>query len=273
MEKNENANNIQNEKNRLHIKYIIAISAIICLGSIILSLSDKDIFVDQVSFASTITSIVLSVIAIWMSISGERTTNDIKSRITESTERLSKTTANVEILNNKNESIMSSQLKELNDVKEKLETIIHSVDNVGEQVTNMQKMVNTTPNAPNTSSKAIMTTDQKIVLFRNAYNWASDVTSDTKDYRAWLFCQMTYILINNRRESKPYNYDETRNYLDAKNVNLKIWNKVIDANWGIINTLIFASVFSNDDAINQILEIIKPNLGPQPATKPETKTQ
>lgn len=137
MGKNENADIIQNEKNRLHIKYIIAIAMIFCLGSIALSLYDKDIFVAQVSFAGTITSIVLSVIAIWMSISGERTTNDIKSRIMESTERLSKVTENVESLNNKNVTIMNTQLKELNNVKNKLEAIIHSVDNVGEQVTIM----------------------------------------------------------------------------------------------------------------------------------------
>lgn len=37
--------------------------------------------VAQVSFASTITSIVLSAIAIWMSITGERSTNEIKTRI------------------------------------------------------------------------------------------------------------------------------------------------------------------------------------------------
>ena len=42
--------------------------------------SDNDIFVNQVSFASTITSIILSVVAIWMSISGERTTNEIRTK-------------------------------------------------------------------------------------------------------------------------------------------------------------------------------------------------
>lgn len=131
MEKNDNKDVIQNEKNKLHIKYLIAIASVISIGSIVLSLCNKDTFVAQVSFASTITSIVLSVIAIWMSISSERTTNDIKSKIWESTERLAKTTENVEILNDRNESIMNTQLNELNDVKEKLEAIIHSVDTVG----------------------------------------------------------------------------------------------------------------------------------------------
>ncbi len=120
MEKNDNKDVIQNEKNKLHIKYLIAIASVISIGSIVLSLCNKDTFVAQVSFASTITSIVLSVIAIWMSISSERTTNDIKSKIWESTERLAKTTENVEILNDRNESIMNTQLNELNDVKEKL---------------------------------------------------------------------------------------------------------------------------------------------------------
>ena len=75
MGKSETTNEIQNEKNKLHIKYLIAIASFISLGSIVLSLCEKDIFVAQVSFASTITSIVLSVIAIWMRISGEECRN------------------------------------------------------------------------------------------------------------------------------------------------------------------------------------------------------
>lgn len=264
MEKNDNKDVIQNEKIKLHIKYLIAIASVISIGSIVLSLCNKDIFVAQVSFASTITSIVLSVIAIWMSISSERTTNDIKSKIWESTERLAKTTENVEILNDRNESIMNTQLNELNDVKEKLEAIIHSVDTVGEQVTVMQKIVNTTPNMPHATTNEVMTTDQKVTLFRNMYTWASDLTSETKDYRAWLFCQMSYKAISAKKASKPFDYFETRDFLASKSVNLNKWDKVINADWGILCTLSIASVFKDQNALTQILELITPLLNNQP---------
>ena len=92
MENNKNIDPIQHEKLKLHIKYIVAIALILLFGGIVLATSNQNEFVNQVSFASTITSIILSVIAIWMSISGERSTNDIRISIAESTERLSSIT-------------------------------------------------------------------------------------------------------------------------------------------------------------------------------------
>lgn len=275
MEKKENADTIQNEKNKLHIKYLIAIASIISLGSIVLSLCNKDTFVAQVSFASTITSIVLSVIAIWMSISGERTTNDIKIRILESTDRLAKTTENVEILNNRNESIMNTQLDELNDVKEKLEAIIHSVDTVGEQVTIMQEKINVAPNTPQIVDDKKMTTEQKIALFQNLYTWAVDNSTTNKKYRAWLLCVMTQRFLDNKKKSIPNVYREAMKHLRTINANLDKWNKVINAYWGALCILSMSSVFSDQNAVKKISEMITPWLDSQPPldTDDKPKTQ
>lgn len=275
MEKKETIDTIQNEKNKLHIKYLITIASIISLGSIVLSLCNKDTFVAQVSFASTITSIVLSVIAIWMSISGERTTNDIKIRILESTDRLAKTTENVEILNNKNESIMNTQLDELNNVKEKLEAIIHSVDTVGEQVTIMQEKINTAPNTPQTVDDKKMTTEQKIALFQNLYTWAVDNSTTNKKYRAWLLCVMTQRFLDNKKNSIPNVYREAMKHLKTINANLDKWNKVINAYWGALCMLSMASVFSDQKVVKKISEIITPWLSSQPPldTDDKSKTQ
>lgn len=264
MEKNDNKDVIQNEKNKLHIKYLIAIASVISIGSIVLSLCNKDIFVAQVSFASTITSIVLSVIAIWMSISSERTTNDIKSKIWESTERLAKTTENVEILNDRNESIMNTQLHELNDVKEKLEAIIHSVDTVGEQVTIMQEKVNAAPSTPRTTNNKTMTTEQKITLFQNLYTWAVDYATDSKKYRAWLLCEMTQKFIKNQKNSTPNVYRDAMHYLETINADLNKWGKIINSYWGALCMLSMASVFNDQNAVEKILEKITPLLNNQP---------
>lgn len=92
MENNQNEKNLQQEKLKLHFTYIVVICFIICIGTVILAAHNQETFVSQISFAGTITSIVLSILAIWLSMSGERTTNDIRIKISESTERLSETT-------------------------------------------------------------------------------------------------------------------------------------------------------------------------------------
>ena len=116
MSKKENNNSeiniVQYEKTILHAKYIVAIALVVCLGNLVIKTYCQKAFVDQVSFAGTVTSIVLSVIAIWMSISGERTTNDIKMKITESSERLSGTTKELEDLNKNHKETMQTQLNE-----------------------------------------------------------------------------------------------------------------------------------------------------------------
>ena len=154
MGNNENVDITKHEKIILHMKYIIAISVIISLGSVVLALYNQDAFVAQVSFAATITSIVLSVIAIWMSISGERSTNDIKVKIAESTERLSGTTKEIETFNNNYKETMNTQLAELKNVQEKLAQITQSVNIVKEQLSFMSEK--NTIN-PNTIDNSIMT--------------------------------------------------------------------------------------------------------------------
>ena len=141
MNNNEKVDTIKHEKIKLHMKYIIAISAIISLESVVLSLYCQDAFVAQVSFAATITSIVLSVIAIWMSVSSERSTSVIRVKIAESTERLSGTTKEIETFNNNYQETMDTQLAELKNIQVQLAKIIHSVDTVQKQVSFMSEKV------------------------------------------------------------------------------------------------------------------------------------
>ena len=139
MENYQNEKNVKNDNLKLPFIYVVVICFIICIGTIIIAAHNQESFVSQVSFAGTITSIVLSVIAIWMSISGERSTNDIRIKIAESTERLSDTTKNVEILNKNYENTMDTQLNELKKVQEQLTKVIFSINSVGEQVSHLQE--------------------------------------------------------------------------------------------------------------------------------------
>jgi hypothetical protein len=84
-----------NDKYKLHVRYIGIIALIITLGSVILAGYNNDAFVGQFSFASTITSIILSVVAIWMSISGERNTNSIKDKVEDAVDDLNEVNMNI----------------------------------------------------------------------------------------------------------------------------------------------------------------------------------
>lgn len=191
MDNNQNKLNkdLKHEKLKLHYKYLIVIAIILLFGGIVLATSNQNEFVAQVSFGSTMSSIILSVIAIWMSISGERTTNDIRIKITESIERLSDTTKNVETLNKNYENTMDTQLNELKNVQEQLTKIIFSINSVGEQVSHLQEKNAIISNAPNNN---IYNTAQRIALFNTIYNtWISN----NVPYSEWLFCAMIHIFI------------------------------------------------------------------------------
>ena len=69
-------------KNRTYAIILIMSIALMILALTVKTASNAE-FVGQVSFASTITSIVLSVIAIWMSITGERSTSEIRNKVTD----------------------------------------------------------------------------------------------------------------------------------------------------------------------------------------------
>ena len=250
MDNNQNEKNLQNEKLKLHFTYIIVICFIICIGTIIIAAYNQEAFVSQISFAGTITSIILSVIAIWLSISGERTTNDIRIKIAESTERLSDTTKNVESLNQNYEKTMDTQLNELKKVQEQLTKVIFSINSVGEQVSHLQEKSSI---ISNTIDKQILNTTQRITIFNTVYTtWF--INKDP--YLEWLFCMIIYIFITRYNKNRTAcNLNNILYDLSQSNVDINLWMKSIDIYWGIFNTLLAASVFDDETAVNQIFKI------------------
>lgn len=255
MNNNEKVDTTKHEKIKLHMKYIIAISAIISLGSVVLSLYCQDAFVAQVSFAATITSIVLSVIAIWMSISSEHSTSDIRVKIAESTERLSGTTKEMEAFNNNYKETMDKQLAELKNIQEQLAKITHSVNTVQKQVSfiSEKSIIN-----PNNIDNSVMTTSQRVELFNNIYSW--ETVNDP--LRELIFCKMAGLLINGHINHNSLNINDIINYFAQSGFNMYICSSTINACWGIINTLTAATVFDDTNAVSQILNIITNKLYP-----------
>ncbi len=247
MENNQNKDNLKYELLKLHYKYLIAIAAILFFGSIVLATFNQNNFVSQVSFAGTITSIILSVIAIWMSISNERTTNDLRMKIAESTERLSGTTKEIEILNNNHKETMDKQLDELKSVQEQLTQVIHSINNVEKQVSYIYE--NKSANF-HTIDNNTMKTDQKFNLFNNVFLWATN-----NDYiEQYIFYRITQIIIDKKKVNSPFSLDEIMHSLTQSGINVNCYLGAIHVYWGIINTLLAASVFDDDEITKHISE-------------------
>ncbi len=238
---------------KLHYKYLIVISAILLFGGIVLASADQTEFAAQVSFASTITSIILSVIAILMSLWGERTTNEIKTSITESAERLSGYTKEIGVLNNSHKETMDKQLDELKNVQEQLTQVIQSIGNVEKQVSSIYHN-NTNPGTIGNAMKS----SQGIQLFRLIYSWAT-----TNDYSGeWIFCKITEFVIQKHSQHHPFYFNEMTTILAYNNININLYWNSINIYWGIINTLLAASVFDDADTLTNIYKIVNEKLYP-----------
>lgn len=108
-------------KTKLHSTYLLIIAVMVCIWLFsVLAHGDTD-FVDQISFASTITSIILSVLAIIMSITGEEKTEHIKDQLEVTAKDIKKSQ---ETVTNINETIKNS----LEKVNEGMDLINKKID-------------------------------------------------------------------------------------------------------------------------------------------------
>lgn len=123
--------------------YLIALMVAIALMVIALVTKtvDDSAFVEQVSFASTITSIILSVIAIWMSITGERSTNEIRMKVSETVDKLTATTNNSMALSDELRETLTSQNIKYEEIKNKMAEVISNIEGVKSSVNLMNNML------------------------------------------------------------------------------------------------------------------------------------
>ncbi|WP_238899348.1 hypothetical protein [Clostridium sp. YIM B02500] len=78
---NELSEEVKYEKMKLHIKYVLGIALTSTSLTIVAACFTKNKFVNEVSFASTVASIILSVIAIIMTIVGENKSENTKDKL------------------------------------------------------------------------------------------------------------------------------------------------------------------------------------------------
>lgn len=110
-------------KIKLHSTYLIVIATMICVWLFSLITYEKDGFVGQVSFASTITSIILSVLAIIMSITGEGKTEHIKEQLEATAKDIQETQRKVNEINRAVEANLDKLNGGIDRLNEKIEHI------------------------------------------------------------------------------------------------------------------------------------------------------
>lgn len=122
-------------KHRTYVFLLIISVALLIMALTIKTVSD-DVFVDQVSFASTLTSIILSVIAIWMSITGERSANEIRNKVSSSVDELKETTEASQNLTADLRETLNNQNEAYDKLNQKLEAILEDLGAVKGTVSN-----------------------------------------------------------------------------------------------------------------------------------------
>ena len=110
-------------KTKLHSRYIGAIAFGIVIWSLATGEANNAEFASWISFASTITSIILSVIAIFMSISGENKTDAMRDKMEDASKKLEGTAKEIEDANKKSIESMQLLKREIDELKMVLKNI------------------------------------------------------------------------------------------------------------------------------------------------------
>lgn len=120
---------------------LLAISIALMILALTVKTANDGAFVGQVSFASTVTSIVLSVIAIWMSITGERSTSEIKEKVRDSVDKLTETTNQSTTLTDDLKETLDNQNTKYDEIMVKMENIIKNIEGMRATVGSMNDLL------------------------------------------------------------------------------------------------------------------------------------
>ncbi len=148
----------------IHLFYIIGIATFIIIVFLTICLDNAEIFGQQLSFASTLTSIILSVIAIFMSIMSEGKADSLKRDFEKANDHLSKST------------------KVLNETIEKLSTTLDTINKFDNQLNGIyNKIINLDKNVNEVKEKVKKQESTETSLQKNIkeVNW--DVTQSKND--------------------------------------------------------------------------------------------
>ncbi len=110
-------------KTKLHSRYIGCIAIGVVVWMLATGEANSAQFSSWISFASTVASIILSVIAIFMSISGENKTNLMTDKMEEASKKIEKTAKDIEIANQESIDNITGLKTEMDELKEILKNL------------------------------------------------------------------------------------------------------------------------------------------------------
>lgn len=117
----------ENDRIKLHARYLVCIFGGVVIWLITTGTSTDEKFPEWISFASTITSIILSVIAIIMSITGESKTDAMRNQMEETSAKLERTAKAIEKANQENK-------ENIEDLKNNINILQHKIEQMPEQM-------------------------------------------------------------------------------------------------------------------------------------------
>lgn len=132
---------LENDRIRLHIKYICFIATTVLVWLIATGSAKDEEFPNWVSFASTIASIILSVLAIIMSITGENKSEVARNQLEETSKKIDSAVESMKKINDntiENISSISETMKLLN---KKIEDIDSHIQEYAKSNTSMDVTV------------------------------------------------------------------------------------------------------------------------------------
>ena len=191
---------LEKEKLSLHLKYISAISfACVCLV-IILHCCQSTMFQNCISVSSTVTSIILSVVAIILSVTGERTTNEIRNKVADSVEQLEDCTEKSSKLTEE----LTKTLQQMNDLYE----------NVNDKVSDIPKIKTALNDLISKNKEDNKNTIDAVEHIASFLNNIDRTNTGTRYY-----VKEAYFLLMNDGKKKSVSTDEIVQYLIDKGAN------------------------------------------------------
>lgn len=231
---------LEKEKLSLHIKYISGISfGCICLV-IILSFCESTMFQNCISVASTVSSIILSAVAIVLSVTGERTTNEIRNKVSDSVSQLEDCTQKSGELTQK-----SCELnEELTRTFQQLRRLCEDMnDNVVEKFPNIQEALNDLISRSDKSDENKETISDNavdhIVRFLNVIN------PKTKEY-----VKKGYTFFEEEAKKHPIEMSDVMQYLVNEGADVNTATLVIGLMLGILCT----GAITHNNKLNELIE-------------------
>lgn len=237
---------IKNIKLKLHLKYIVVICCIIISGTIVAATVSNSEFVGQVSLASTITSIILSVLAIIVTLIGEMKSDNAKDKILTVSDNLTGITESIEKSTKKLKSI-----SEINIKINKLDDIINSIDNVNIMINDtnikMDSLLLTDKNKDNLEENTKNINYVEIFKDITSYN---NNENEAINYQRKMICSMVYYYKSYKElYGKIPEVDSVKCAIDKVEKGI---NKAFYAYWGL-SFIFFIGINRNNQELRDLI--------------------